>query len=545
MIRLLIVDDEAAARDLLVKALRQKSEMYDVVGVAGDGAQALELALLLRPDVAVTDIYMPGMNGLEFLQKAQEAELPLKAVVISGYDEFAYARQAITLGVTEYLLKPFLPSELFEALGRITEEFEHQRMLVKNISSLRKIVDEQAIELRERLYAQLLHGELKNVPSSSEAVLFDFNAPFYCAGQMNLSSINANSTSDAFDGEKATELLKILHESYFPEGIALYGNCIEPTQMGVLFSGYAKDERSFFEKVQMGLAMSDRSLKKHYNLNMRCALGRVCHSFDKLGASYEEALSVWRISLQTEQRIIVYGERLNEASEPQTDATKQIRKIKEQIILEVGLGRENSSRDRVEELMRCYAALSSKKSDYIYISVGELVYALTSALEERCNLSCEALSQRAVRIRERLEYSSLIEMKEALCDYVAQCCRWIKENNDSGDSSRLISQMCTVIESELEDPGLNLETLAVKLNFSPHYIRQIFKQHMGESFTDYVIRQRMEKAGALLASSTMLIQDVAIACGYANQRYFASSFKKFYGHTPTEYKQIIDREGEK
>ena len=126
MYKILIAEDESEMRNLLVKYINKKPDM-EVIGSAVNGREALELVRQTRPDIVITDIFMPVMNGLEFLTAATEENLPLKAVIISGYDTFEYAKKAISLGVSDYLLKPFDPTELDHVLNKMTEELKSQQ----------------------------------------------------------------------------------------------------------------------------------------------------------------------------------------------------------------------------------------------------------------------------------------------------------------------------------------------------------------------------------------------------------------------------------
>ena len=127
--RLLLADDEVYVRDLLVKNIQESDVPVEVVAVAGDGKEALEAAKVWKPNIIITDIAMPFINGLELIKELQKIGISSKNIIISGYDEFEYAKQAISLGVTDYLLKPFLPRELIEVLKKSTEELDNQKIL--------------------------------------------------------------------------------------------------------------------------------------------------------------------------------------------------------------------------------------------------------------------------------------------------------------------------------------------------------------------------------------------------------------------------------
>lgn len=407
------------------------------------------------------------------------------------------------------------------------------------MDSLKNMVDRQRLLESERLYRQIVRGTLRSVPEQPESGLFDFDAPLYCAGQIHIRD-GGREVQDWNDG-RGEELAALLEE-YFGEQIRLYTVSVSRTQTVLLFAGYEESEELFLLDLRGGIGRSQNSLRRHFDLHMRCALGSVKADWRQLCDSYEEAQSAWRNQMKADKALLVYGETGAKAAQGVGDATKQIRQLKTNILLEVRLGNREGALAQLDALMKCYAALSSKKSDYIFISAGELVYAISNELEERYGVLHEDLLRQVEGTRQKIEYSSLMEMKNALCAFVAACCEWVQSREESGRGKRLIEQVCSLIDSGLSNQELSLDWVAAHLNFSPHYIRQIFKQHMGEAFSDYVIRKRMEKAGTLLRTSGMLVQDVALACGYANQRYFASSFKKYYGQTPTDYKQMVGRQ---
>lgn len=537
MLRILIADDEIPMRDLVAQMIARRDREFEVVGLAGDGAQALELARQTHPDIVITDIYMPVCGGIEFIQRAQAEGLRFKAIIISGHEEFECAKQAILLGVTDYLLKPFLPGELFDVMEKIRQEMEHQRLLEQNMEALRSMVNEQERLLGEKLYAQLARGAVKEAPpaGSREASLFDFGASLFCAGYFCDSMMRGNPVWDATQEE---ELVNLLSE-YFDSGITLYCARMSETQMALLFSCAGTHEEIFLSQIKSGLTRCQASLKKHFDLQMRCAIGGVRRDWRQLCDSYEEARTAWRTQMKAGGMLIVYGEAAPAARAETGDATAQIRRLKSAILLEICMGNEEKALDQLDALMKCYAALSSMKSDYIFISAGELVYAISGALEERIGPTDGQIEIEATR--QKIEFSTLVEMKAVLEEYVASCCRLVRAQDDARRGVRLIEQVTSIIEAELANPELSLEWVSARVNFSPHYIRQIFKQHHGEAFSDYVIRRRMERAGMLLRTSDMRVQDVALACGYQNQRYFASSFKKYAGQTPTEFKQTMEQ----
>lgn len=187
MYRVIVADDEGYVRDLLVKNLTKISPDLEVVAVASNGREALQKALVMKPDIVITDIAMPFMDGLEFITCLQEAGIQSKTIIISGYDEFNYARRAISLGVKDYLLKPFLPKDLEQVLAKAVQELDSQRSLMQNLSLLKEQAGTRAVFAREKGLKDLLEGRL--VPNIQELkeIGVDLSGAWFLAGVIRLS----------------------------------------------------------------------------------------------------------------------------------------------------------------------------------------------------------------------------------------------------------------------------------------------------------------------------------------------------------------------
>ena len=177
MYRILIVEDESEMRSLLVGYIRRSQPDLEVVGSAVNGKEALQLAEERHPDIVITDIAMPIMDGLVFLQEAAQRGLPFKTIIISGYDEFAYAKKAVALGVSEYLLKPFDPMELETVLNKIKDDLNKQQILLDNMELLQEKVEEGASLLKAHTLRAVLEGREEKRPTNE---ILDTSADYYC-----------------------------------------------------------------------------------------------------------------------------------------------------------------------------------------------------------------------------------------------------------------------------------------------------------------------------------------------------------------------------
>lgn len=532
MYRVIVADDEGYVRDLLVKNLTKISPDLEVVAVASNGREALQKALVMKPDIVITDIAMPFMDGLEFITCLQEAGIQSKTIIISGYDEFNYARRAISLGVKDYLLKPFLPKDLEQVLAKAVQELDSQRSLMQNLSLLKEQAGTRAVFAREKGLKDLLEGRL--VPNIQELkeIGVDLSGAWFLAGVIRLSG----SFWDFGSQKGVEEFLMLAGEGYFPGDIRMYGVSFDGTNLAVVWCGTGERDKFFTQKVRGGLEKIQKSLKKYYEIRITCSLGNPYDSLDGIGRSYLEALNLWRKNQDEEKTILLYQE------EPKKEevGSRQIQEWKDRIRFSVRKGNQKEALGHLDMLMKCYASLSSNRGDYIGVSAGELLYAIQGDMEqegyhrERAWLVDSA--------RQRLRYGNLVDIREMLEEYIKNCCLLVEGQSEESKAETLVKQIKLLIEDNLSNEDVGLEWVAEQLHFSTSYIRQTFKQQEGENLGEYLIRRRMERAGKLLQNTSLMIQEVAMECGYSDQRYFASSFKKFYRCTPTQFKMAVEKE---
>jgi two-component system response regulator YesN len=528
MYRVLIIDDEDYVRDLLVRNIHSSDLDAEVVAVAGDGREGLKEALLKKPDIVITDIAMPFMNGLELIKEMQKAGLHSKNVVISGYDEFDYAKQAISLGVKDYLLKPFLPKELTDVLMKLLKELDSQKALQQNMSLLK----EQAISREGLVREKALRALLKGKECQAETDI-SLEGKYYAAGVMRLEG----SAWDFSRQEQVEEFLMLVRNGYLLPDMFMYAVSFDGIQLAVIWCGSGENEDGFLRNIGLGLEKINVSLEKYYHFQLSCAVGKAYTSQLDLEHSYREAMAMWRGNLDGNRQILFYGED-NEKKEEITSG--QIREWKNQIRMSVRRGQKEDALKSLAGLMKCYASFSIKKNDYVSVSVGELVYAIQNDMEQEGYDRAD--TEPLTSMQDRITYGSLMDMKDMLDSYIRKCCLVVRDNSEETKADAVVKLIKLMIENDLQNVDLDLEWVAAKVHFSSSYVRQIFKQYVGESLGEYLIRKRMERAGKLLQKTGLKIQEIAEECGYENQRYFASSFKKFYGCTPTEFKKAVEED---
>ncbi len=539
MYRIIVADDEEYVRDLLVKSINQSQTQFEVVGVASNGSEAIDLVKELKPDVIITDICMPILSGLELIKMVNELNQSIKTIIISGYDEFSYAKTAMTLGVTEYLLKPFLPDEVFTVLSRIKEELENQANLLQNMEKMQNQIEENLAHEQERYLLQVLQNTIPEdiMLEEGKRVHLDLSAEFYCVGVMKIPLTQNNQQLDKQNYKKMEELLMIVKDEYLNSNIKSYVISENKNHIIMVFCGNYMNQMLFHKNIQDGINKINDSMERYYNLNLWCALGNAYKDWKQISDSYKEAMMVWKGFLHQTDCTLLYEDYQKRGLASDITTMQRPQELEKTLLLNIQMDRKEKAFEVLNEILEYYATFRADMMEFVSISLVDLVFSISNALMKASG-DIKVWEDEGIidYLKKHFSYGSLMEVKVVLKEYIVRCCdQFAIINKNQGD--KIVHNVKILIEQNIDNEEFNLENVSMQLFFSHNYVRQIFKQKTGESFVEYLSRRRMEIAGELLKNPTLKIQEIANKTGYSNQRYFASCFKKFYNCTPTEYRE--------
>lgn len=527
--RIVVADDEEYIRELLAKKINEADGGFFVVGTAENGIEALKLAEELRPDILIMDICMPMLGGLDLIRKIQKLDKGMKTVIISGYDDFSYAKQALTLGVKEYLLKPFMPDEVFQVLHKISEELEHQEMLYQNIEEMQQKIDTSQKLYRERFVRKLLESRITDETAGEAAAAgIRLSFPYYAVGILRV-------TDAPLDKNKFRDLLEIVNDEYFSSHIVTYPCYLDEKQLIVLFGGDYRNPKTFYRDMEQGIRLISESMERYYNVKVYCALGRICDDWRFITGSYQDALAVNKGILNPATILMNYEDEMQRTGDHQA-ILERIKKLEDALILNIQMGKEEKALEWLREMMSAYELLDISYSEYINVSLIKIVFDISGSLKKTDDTEKIWQDEDVVTyLRNNYSNGNLLDAQAVMEQFVSRCCRRFSAVNErQGD--KIVFNLKKLIDKNLNNEDFSLESASAQLCFSHNYVRQIFKQITGESFMEYLIAKRMKRACELLGNPAYKIQEVALNTGYSNQRYFASCFKKYYGCTPTEYR---------
>ncbi|MDO5425198.1 MAG: response regulator transcription factor [Eubacteriales bacterium] len=516
----LLVDDEP----VILKSMRQvipwEELGFQIIGTAADGEEALAFAQQRQPELVITDVMMPRMNGIELAKKLRNQFPGIEIVILSGYDEFDYAQSAMRAGVVEYLLKPTRKAELVAALQRIHGRISQKRAFQENMEKLKGEVQKQMQVMKNQFFCDLTYGAAGE--TDLFAALREYRSPlqgrpyYLCCFDLD-----QDGPEKALPEKRAllwlqlnlilsAKMTEMEYFEYFERGLSLYH--IFETEDGL--------EQVLTEAIQelrglTGVSVSVGISRQYRELGQLAAARRDCE------IALEERCNLG------ENSCIPYEEvRLFEKDMQAFD-----QELRNAICVKIRALNQEAAETMVREL---YEKMKSEKAIY------QQFYSQTMRiLLELYNLAGEDGT-----VQKGLEkaFSRLSDYKtaDALMELVIEWMRKVIQTADRKKGSRnqeLVAQVTAYVEQNL-GREITLQDAADAVHLSKNYLCSIFKKERGETFFQYLTTARMEKAKQLLKETDYKVYTIAEKTGYSDYAYFAQVFKKSVGVTAAEYREI-------
>lgn len=528
--KVMLVDDEEEVRQAIEKRLNWEEIGFKVVSSAENGEDALEKAEIYQPDVVMSDIHMPFIDGLTFCKMLKNQFPGTKIIIFSGYDEFEYAKEAIRLEAEEYILKPIDAEELKKVFlkikNRLDEEYDRRR----NIENLEKYYKESLPILREQLLIGILEGRINAASIRQYLNEYDLKlkSDFYCVSIIEPGTIAEE--TDVTNQILAVSLKQIVDEQYEKE-------------MGFVSINYLGrviviGELTNTGEYQKFANISDQICKlasKVLGVSVYAGIGKIVGMIKDLSISFQEANDAlsYRILLDENQAILIqdvdpgfsryvgFGE---------TDINELLKNIK--------IGTKDELSETIDlivnKLKKSTTSINHIQLYFVEIYVGIM------RLARSYELSDEQLNEldRDVYTETR-KINSIEELREWLSTICLQLRGFIrKERQDS--TKLLVEKAKEYILCNYTDSTLSLDAVCSYLGVSQTYFSSLFKKDTGVSFVTYITNIRMEKAVHLLETTSEKSYIIAGMVGYEDPNYFSYVFKKAYGISPSKYRNKQD-----
>ncbi len=534
MLRVFLAEDERIIRETLRDTVPWAQCGYTFAGEAGDGEMALPLIRQVKPDVLITDIRMPFMDGLELSRLVLQEFPQMKVIILSGYDDFEYARQAIRIGVERYLLKPITKSTLISVLEEVKTKIEEERVQQNYLSQFHQEAQEYEQYARRRFFEQVVAGQLSvsQIYEGAEKLDLDLRAQAYTIALVSaVPEQHGMAESYSEPGARIRDAL-VAHFLKYPEYILFRWNL---TTYAVLILGQESEIDGCVERC----IRTVRELYQTYGpeLSWYVAVGKPTQRMSQLPGCFEEASRLWAYRhIQPGQHILTadtVGFLTGTGSVHDLEEL-DVKKVSPTVIsgvLQSASVQEVSS--FVEEYIHSLAdALASKPfCQYLMLSVrfAATEFAETLGFSQKeflSTLHCLDMVGRNVTVD---------DLKRYLSDVLLRAME-LRDRETGSQYRDLLKQAVSYIDANFSSEELSLNRVAKEVNISPNYLSAVFSQEMGTTFVEYVTAKRMEKARELLRTTDMRSGEVAVAVGYRDRHYFSFLFKKAQGCTPRDYR---------
>lgn len=536
MLKVFLVEDENIVREGLKKNIPWQEYGYQFMGEASDGEMALPLIRKIRPDVLITDIKMPFMDGLA-LSRIAIQEIPgIKIIIISGYDEFEYARQAIRVGVEQYLLKPVTRSALKKALLEIREKIEAEQEQKNYLETFQNEMKEYE-EYSRRSFLEKVFGGVYSVQEIYEEaakVSLEFTGPCYNVILLNLQEQQKASRQENGGQGRTDELQEEIFRYFmrFPEYLVFRMNI---SLYGFLIMGEASEIKEAMERCVSNIKRICSEEKNDFE--WYAAVSEPVERLSLLPKCYTKAnhILAYRF-LNPKQRILTEkdAETLRADSDTKGFDTIDSAKVDPEIITGfLKEGKQEEIKDFVEGyLAGVKDALDSKLfRNYLVLNIRFTTVNYVESLGIRQEEFLEGSDHDKVQDAALAGKEIYSYMEELLERALA-----LRDKESENQSRYLMKKGLEYIEANFSDENLSLNSVAGAIGVSANYFSSIFSQEMNRTFIEYVTKKRMEKAKKLLKQTEKHSGEIAAEVGYKDPHYFSFVFKKTVGCTPREYR---------
>ena len=539
MIKIFLVEDEIAIRKGIKNSIDWEKEGYEFVGEAGDGELAYPMILKTKPDILITDIKMPFMDGLQ-LSKLVRKELPAtKILILSGYDEFEYAKEAIKLQVAEYLLKPISSAKLLDVLAQVKEVIRQEQEEKELIKKYKEDMKENRELEKERFLNQIITQNLSlaQILETGESLGMDLSAPLY---NILLLKITENGGKQETYAEIESALDTLSGVFSFRRGVDEW-----------LFLLTADDAEKMERRIEScRKTVRQITEKTDPPVEYFGALGNPVERLREIKNSLKEAEKKFAFQYfkKWNQILEIPVRDVGSSENPQTEkkeneelliSSVQVDKLNHKIIenfIHTGLRREVSN--FVDDY---FMSLGEKSVQSLmfrqYVAMD--FYLAAVAFLERLGFSSKELVERCGDLKEMEQVIQTIEQTKEYIKKVLDATLECRESVSRKRYSDLLKEAVSYIEHHYEEEDISLNQVAASVNISPSHFSTIFSKEMGETFIEYLTNVRMERAKQLLRSSTMKTAEIAYAVGYKDAHYFSYLFKKVQKCTPREFRTQV------
>lgn len=532
MLKVFLVEDEFVVREGIKNNIDWSAHGYDFCGEAGDGEVAYSMIQKLKPDIVITDIKMPFMDGIT-LSRMIKSEFPwIEIIILTGYEDFQFAREAIKIGVSCYLLKPVNGENLIKEVDALSEKIREKKAEREAAKRYEEEMRERT-ELDKRDFFNTLIKGGKNTTelfAESKKLSIDITALRYNVVLLKI-------WSDKHDiGEYSNSVLRVedgVRRIADENGALFFDFTVEGTAL--LFKG--DDDNDIKKKIDRAIESMKELFSGYKHIRYFGAIGQTVGRVTEIHTSFDWASRAFAHSYLTSDNGFLVGSKEDLRPENNVEILSEInpqhmdRRIMKRFLragdaAEIPFFLQEYLNNIGDQVLR-----SSMLRQYIAMDV---YFCVADFSVNELGLSKDELEETV-----KFPAGEILASDQNTQDYLSEIIHIALDLREDHTLSRyhdVMKDAIAYISEHYSDEELSLNTLAAQVNFSPNHLSSIFKQETGQPFIKYLTDYRMDMAKELLRRTSKKSNEIGIMVGYKDPHYFSYLFKKTQGVTPTQFR---------
>ncbi|MHB8061704.1 MAG: response regulator [Ruminiclostridium sp.] len=523
-IKVMLVDDEELSMELLARCIDWEAIGMEIVSKQTKAEQAVKEVDRLKPSIVVSDINMPIMDGLKFGKIVLEKNPKIKFILLTGYEEFEYAKHSVKIGVSDFLLKPICPDEISQSMNKMKKLIEGENSKEEDYNRLKKQLDENFCYLREIYLNKILTKNLSSEEiENSKFYGIDFSENCFRLCLIELSDAGFDNEEYRLIGSMAA--LEAVCSFFQDKNAAIYVFRDNAGNIAILC---CKVDIDFEDKLELLVDF----LTKDLNFSVTIGMGGKCENVKDIPSLYKKAGETLNYKIVIGNNQVIYPEDIVHRT-INTSILTSIQKEKICFYVKAGLPEE-----AINIVFDFFDSVSSKYVNILSLKVNaiELISLIFNSVWEIATSKFSEMLPNCFNPVFKID--NIPDMKE----YFRVCILSISNMLEAEKDKEKIKQVRYIIDflkSNYSDYTITLKNTAERFYKNASYLSRLFKQETGESFIEYLTRIRMEESVKLLSQSDLKIYEVSEAVGILDANYFGKCFHKYTGMSVSEYKKSI------
>ena len=531
MYKVLLVEDEVLVREAITENIAWNEIGLQLMATCKNGKEAIKVIEKEVPDIVITDICMPYVNGMQLSKYIYEKYPETKIIIFSGYDEFGYAKEALQYRVEEYLLKPVTAIQLTELLINIKEKIDSERKVRDDMKKIRGTYHKYLSTIRAEMLNDLLLGDKTEEEYRDEIKEsgLELNKKYFKVAVIDIEKSQLSELITG-DNQKQSALLSfatynIINEIMItkPIGIAFQQ---KDKRNVIIFQSNLKQE--FENEVKTVCTLIQDKIKDYLHMNTVIGIGKKVETLSNIYLSYEGAYESTQYSYLLGDNCIISQEEILTLKK-EIDLSANV----EALLLQVKKQSYQGVQLETDQLLQAIKKAYLRKEEVLIIMqnimVGSNEILKLVGIEK---MAKEYKHEKWIyEFEEKENINEAFEVINTYLDFIMKQVYKLRE--DTGKKQSLLA--LDYIEKNYQNSEITLQTLCKYLSISPSYFSAVFKKETGETFVEVLTKKRMDVAKNLLQYTALKNYEIAEKVGFSDSHYFSQTFKKFVGKTPKEY----------